>query len=91
MTANAERAATAIATYLVEVGIWEPGDQIAAIRRQYAMTWYNTLIQHGFDNLAGMPVNDIAAGVDLAISRLLDEAQVIYDDSRTAHKLPEAA
>lgn len=78
-SAGAEAAATAIATYLVEVGVLSVGDQIAAIRRQYAQTWRHTLVRAGFDACHGMPVSDIADGVDLALSRLLNEAQAIYD------------
>lgn len=85
MTTNAERAADAIATYLVDVGVLEPGDQIAAIRRQYATTWYKTLIRYGFDECAGMPIPDMAAGVDLALSRLLDQAQGEYDAQGADH------
>ena len=47
MSENAEAAAIAIATYLVEVGVLSVGDQIAAIRRQYAQTWRHTLARAG--------------------------------------------
>ncbi len=84
MSANAEAAATAIATYLVEVGVHEISDQIAAIRRQYAQTWRATLIRAGFDCAATMPVSDIADGVDVALSRLVDAAQTEYDAAAVA-------
>ena len=79
MSENAETAANAIATYLVEVGVLSINDQINAIRRQYAQTWRHTLSRHGFDACHGMPVSDIADGVDLALARLLDAAQAEYD------------
>lgn len=78
MTTNAEAAANAIATYLVEVGVLSIGDQINAIRRQYAQTWRATLAGAGFDACIAMPVSDIAAGVDLALARLIDAAQEEY-------------
>lgn len=79
MSANAEIAANAIATYLVEVGVLSINDQINAIRRQYAQTWRQTLARAGFDACHGMPVSDVADGVDLALSRLLEAAQAEYD------------
>ncbi len=79
VTENAEVAATAIATYLVEVGVLSINDQINAIRRQYAQTWRHTLSRAGFDACHGMPVSDIADGVDLALSRLIEAAQAEYD------------
>lgn len=78
MTTNAGVAATAIATYLVEVGVLSIADQISAIRRNYAQTWKATLLRHGFDDVADMPVADVADGVDLALSRLVDAAQEEY-------------
>lgn len=83
MTPNAEVAATAIATYLVEVGVLEINDQINAIRRQYAMTWQRTLSRHGFDACHRMPVSDVADGVDLALTRLIEAAQEEYDRKGT--------
>ena len=85
MSANAEIAANAIATYLVEVGVLAISDQIAAIRAEYARPWRSMLVRHGFDECIGMPVLDIATGVDMALSRLLDEAQVIYDTQGADH------
>jgi hypothetical protein len=79
VSANADVAATAIATYLVEVGVLSIADQISAIRRNYAQTWKATLLRHGFDDVADMPVSDVADGVDLALSRLVDAAQEVYD------------
>lgn len=79
VTENAEAAANAIATYLVEVGVLEIKDQINAIRRQYAMTWQRTLARHGFDACHRMPVSDVADGVDLALTRLIEAAQAEYD------------
>lgn len=79
MNANAEAAATAIATYLVEGGVLEINDQINAIRRQYAKAWRHTLARAGYDACRGMPIGDIADGVDLALTRLLEAAQAEYD------------
>lgn len=73
MSATAEAAATAIVTYLVECGINDAGDQIAAIRRSYALTWQINLIQAGAD--PRMTLTDIAAGIDLLLSRLINEVQ----------------
>ncbi len=79
MSENANIVANAIATYLVEHGALSLGDQLFAMRCEYARPWRSKLVRHGFDACYEMPVLDIAAGVDLALSRLLDEAQVEYD------------
>lgn len=79
MSENAEIVANAIATHLVEQGALSTGDQIFAIRCEYARPWRSKLVRAGFDACYKMPVQDIADGIDLALSRLLDEAQVIYD------------
>ena len=83
MSANAEAVATAIATYLVEVGVHEIADQIAAIRRSYATSWKTRLTRHGFDVIDTFPVSDFADGVDLALARLMDAAQTEYDAALT--------
>lgn len=77
MSENSERAADSITAYLEFCGINSVQDQIAAIRRSYAVTWQVNLLASGRG--WGLSVQDIAAGVDLALSRLLDQAQVIYD------------
>ncbi len=83
MSENAERAADSISAYLEFCGINTVQDQIAAIRRSYAVTWQVNLLASGRG--WGLSVQDIAAGVDLALSRLLDEAQVIYDAQGAEH------
>jgi len=84
VSANAELVATAIATFLVEEGALSIGDQIVAIRQQYALAWRAALVRAGFDDCAGMAALDIAEGVDLALSRLLDAAQEEYADDVVA-------
>lgn len=84
MVANTARisvsvAANAIATYLVENGVLSIGDQISAIRLRCASPWRIDLLHAGFDAVANMSIEDIADGVDLALSRLLDAAQTEYD------------
>jgi len=74
---NAERAAEAIVKYLEYCRVYTVQDQIAAIRRSYALTWQINLIQAGAD--PGLTLTDIATGIDLLLSRLVDQAQVIYD------------
>ena len=88
MSTNTEAAATAIATFLVEEGALSIGDQIFAIRQQYALAWRAALVRAGFDDCADMPVSDIAAGVDLALSRLLDAAQEEYADAQIVAPRP---
>lgn len=82
MSANAELAATAIAQYLADCGVVAVGDQIAAIRRSYALTWQHNLWLTGVGR--ELTTNDIAAGIDLLLSRLVDEAQVSYDRQEAA-------
>lgn len=77
MSADAEEAATAIAAYLADCGITTTGDQIAAIRNSYALTWQLNLILGGYSRR--LTLADIATGIDLLLSRLVDQAQVIYD------------
>ena len=77
MSANAELAAAAIAQYLADCSVVAVGDQIAAIRRSYALTWQHNLCLVGVGR--ELTTNDIAAGIDLLLSRLVDQAQVIYD------------
>ena len=85
MSENAERAADSITAYLEFCGINSVQDQIAAIRRSYAVTWQCNLLASGRG--WGLSVQDIAAGVDLALSLLLDQAQVIYDTQGADHAL----
>ena len=77
MSANAEIAATAIARYLADCGVVTVRHQIAAIRRSYAQTWQLNLWAEGVGR--ELTTNDIADGIDLLLSRLLDDAQVSYD------------
>ena len=77
MSENAERAAASIITYLEYCRVNTVQDQIAAIRRSYAQTWQINLLQAGMGD--GLSLADIATGIDLALSRLVDQAQVIYD------------
>lgn len=79
MSINAETIATAISTYLVEQGCGSIADQIAEIRQQCASPWHSILISEGFDDMAAMSLADIADGVDVALSRLVDAAQEVYD------------
>lgn len=77
MSENAERAAAAIVTYLEYCRVNTVQDQISAIRRNYALTWQVNLLQAGMGD--GLSLADIATGIDLLLSRLVDQAQVIYD------------
>lgn len=84
MSANAEAVATAIATYLVEFGVHEIADQIEGIRLVCAEPWRDYLREHGFDDVAAVPLSDIADGIDVALARLVDTAQAEYDAAPTA-------
>ncbi len=86
MSANAEAVATAIATYLVEHGAHDIAGQITAIRVVCARPWLSRLRQHGFDAVGGMTLSDIADGVDLALARLVDAAQEVYDLCAISHE-----
>jgi len=79
VSANAEAVATAIATYLVEYGAHQIADQIMAIRLICAEPWREVLLEEGFDDAASMTLSDIADGVDVALDRLVDAAQEVYD------------
>ena len=81
MSEKAQWAADAIARHLKLNGARTTTNQIAAIRRVYGRAWKRHLTYSGNGALS---VNDVADGVDLLLSRLLDMAQAEYEAAMTA-------
>ena len=81
MSEKARWAAEAIARYLKLNGARTTTSQIVAIRRVYGQAWKRHLTYSGNGALS---VNDVADGVDLLLSRLLDMAQAEYEAAMTA-------
>ena len=81
MSAKAQWAADAIARYLKLNGARTTTSQITAIRHGYGQAWKRHLTYVGNDALT---VSDVADGVDLLLSRLLEMAQVEYEAAMTA-------
>ena len=81
MSEKAQWAADAIARHLKLNGARTTTNQIAAIRRVYGQAWKRHLTYSGTGTLT---VTDVADGVDLLLSRLLDQAQAHYDATTPA-------
>ena len=81
MSEKAQWAAEAIARHLKLNGARTTTNQIAAIRRVYGQAWKRHLTYSGSGALT---VTDVADGVDLLLSRLLDKAQTEYEAAMTA-------
>ena len=76
MSEKAQWTADAIARYLKLTGARTTTSQITAIRHVYGQAWKRHLTYVGNGALS---VDDVADGVDLLLSRLLDQAQAYYD------------
>ena len=81
MSEKAQWAAEAIARYLKLTGARTTTSQITAIRHVYGQAWKRHLTYVGNGALS---VDDVADGVDLLLSRLLDMAQAEYEAAMTA-------
>ena len=80
MSEKAQWTADAIARYLKLTGARTTASQITAIRHVYGQAWKRHLTYVGNGALS---VDDVADGVDLLLSRLLDMAQAEYDAAMT--------
>ena len=88
MSEKAQWAADAIARHLKLNGARTTTNQIAAIRHDYGRAWKRHLTYSGSGALT---VTDVADGVDLLLSRLLDKAQTEYEAAMTAPSSAGAA
>ena len=81
MSEKAQWTADAIARYLKLTVARSTASQITAIRHVYGQAWKRHLTYVGNGALS---VDDVADGVDLLLSRLLDKAQAEYEAAMTA-------